>query len=278
MAESTTETEDAGAAEAAAKGKSKPTKNLPSDRLVFDKQLSVLRAYAVAAGPERSPVAIADVAKIVSLNPNTISLCNPFFQDVGLIAREGFKFRPAEAVADYLQAHKWNQDTAATKLRPVIEATWFAKVLLQRLEFRPLPRAEALQVLAEEARATKDYEDHLEVLLDYLKAVGLIAYDANTVTLLTAPTPPAPVSIGTRADPPSQEPPVSAKPSANVRVFSIPIPGKEAASITVPANLDADDWEMLQAMIATYVKRWKNFPKSGAQKAMKSDQDEEDID
>ncbi|GAB7521536.1 hypothetical protein PBS_05200 [Paraburkholderia sp. 2C] len=48
-----------------------------------------------------------------------------------------------------------------------------------------------------------------------------------------------------------------------LEVFSIPLPGKPPAKIIVPIGLDADDWAMLQTMLAAYVKRWKGFAPEG---------------
>lgn len=42
--------------------------------------------------------------------------------------------------------------------------------------------------------------------------------------------------------------------------FEIPMPGKRSVKISVPSGLDADDWAMLQTMLAAYIKRWKGFP------------------
>lgn len=45
----------------------------------------------------------------------------------------------------------------------------------------------------------------------------------------------------------------------DVERFEIPLPGKKSAKITVPNGLDADDWVMLQTMLAAYIRRWKGF-------------------
>ncbi|TDR04451.1 DUF5343 domain-containing protein [Paraburkholderia silvatlantica] len=46
----------------------------------------------------------------------------------------------------------------------------------------------------------------------------------------------------------------------DVERFEIPLPGKQqGAKIIVPTGLDADDWVMLQTMLAAYIKRWKGF-------------------
>jgi hypothetical protein len=53
--------------------------------------------------------------------------------------------------------------------------------------------------------------------------------------------------------------------SSNVERFTIPIPGKDAAVITVPRDLDADDWDMLSMMIETYIKRLRKDSIKGKQ-------------
>lgn len=241
-----------------ASARARPIKGIPTDRLTFDRQLSVLLAYAAAAGNERAAVSITDVGTLAKISPDTVSLCNPFFRDLGLIVREGYKFRPTDLVFDFLHANQWNPDTAPLKLRPAIEGAWFSKTLLSKLLMRSLSKAEALQFLADEAKASKAYENHLSLILDYMRAVGLISMENNTISLvLQSPPPDVLPSLDESA---RTEFPVAVKPvPTNTQVFSIPIPGKDPATITVPVNIDAEDWSMLQAMIATYVKRWKGF-------------------
>lgn len=237
--------------------KPKPIKALPTDRLTFDTQLGVLRAYAAASGHDMQPISNADVGKVADLNPNSVSLCNPFFVDCGLLIREGQKQRPSQAVFDYHAACEWNRETAGQKLHGIFSTTWFAKALLPKLGFRALSVDEAVSFLAEEAKAPKDYKAQLLLLIDYLAISGVIVVEGNTVTKANGKrefeqpkTPPeAPV-------PPTPQTPLITEPS-DVERFSIPIPGKPSAVIIVPKGLDADDWDMLNEMMGTYIKRWK---------------------
>lgn len=247
--------------------KAKPLKALPTARLMFEKQLGIIRAYAAASTNERKPVSNADVAKIAEVDPNTVSLCNPFLREIQLITREGHNHRPSDAAIDYFQAWKWNQETAAIKLRPVIESSWFAAVLSPRLDFRAMSKAEAMQALAEEIKAPKEFEVNLSLLLDYLKVAGVIIMENGTI------------HIGKKSDdaPPQTQPQVlvdhnqkndNLPPQSNsTKQFSIPIPDKADAIITVPSNIDAEDWEMLGEMIQTYIKRWKGFSKPSSNAA-----------
>src|SRR5579883_519265 len=65
----------------------KPAKVLPSQRIAFDKQLDILRAYAAASGPSCTPVSSEQVSKIVGMAESSFPLVNPFFCDVGFIQK-----------------------------------------------------------------------------------------------------------------------------------------------------------------------------------------------
>lgn len=239
--------------------RSKPAKQLPSERMAFDKQLAVMRAYAAASGPDKQPTSNAEVAKIAGIAPSSVSLINPFLGDCGLIIREGLKQRPAQQLFDYLAAWEWNPETAGTKLAPAFNSTWFAKALLPKLAFRPLTREEAISFLADEAKASKDYKSQLELLIDFLVTSGIVAWDGNTLIKGNGKREGAgPSATDPAFSPPPPAPPKAAEPDeSEVEKFSIPLPGKPSATVIVPKGLDADDWEMLKAMMETYVKRWK---------------------
>lgn len=183
MTDETTEPNISSSPESQKTVKAKPQKVLPTERLNFEKQLNVLRGYAAASGPERKAISNRDVGAIIPLHENTVSTCNPFFQDIGLLSKEGQKSRPSDEVVDYAQAFEWDADKAAFKLASVFRKAWFGVSLIPILAFRSLTREEATTFLANEAKAPKEYKANLEVILDYLKVVGVINYDGATITL-----------------------------------------------------------------------------------------------
>lgn len=167
--------------------KAKPTKPLPTDRIQFPKQLDLLRAYAAASGPDGRPVTNEDVGRIVKMMASTVSMANAFFSDTGLLRRaEKGGYFPSEEVKAFNLAYQWNPETASYKLGPILQETWFAKALLPRLSFRPLKEEDAISTLAEAVAAGPDYKDQLRVLLDYLKAGGLIQIDGDLIRLAEA--------------------------------------------------------------------------------------------
>ncbi|WP_242109100.1 hypothetical protein [Luteimonas aquatica] len=243
----------------------KLVKVIPTDRVSFDKQMSVLRAYAAASGPEKKAVSNDEVSAVISgLAASSISLCNPYLSDCGFLIAEGRKQRPVDAVFDYLHAYEWNPDTAATKLRGIMAETWAAKELLPKLGFRQLSKDEAIQFLADASKAQKGHRRNLETVLDYLGTTGVVNVDGNTVSKVSGaplgndPPPPPPAADDKHKG--GQRTPKS----DDVEHFTIPIPGKEAAVITVPKNLDADDWDMLSTMIGTYIARMRKDSTKGS--------------
>ncbi|URX62043.1 hypothetical protein KR767_18660 [Luteibacter anthropi] len=248
---------------------------LPNDRLSIGKQLHVFRAYAAASGDERKAVSNSEVADTGGLVGSSVSLCNPFMVDIGVLSREGVKQRPSQALFDYLHAYNWNTETAGTKLYPVFVDTWAARALLPKLSLRQLSKEDAILALADAAKAPRSYQKSLETLLEFLSISGVVRFDGNTV-IKGQPPGDEPDPSGSEEDEEEagradagqnsdkRSPPPPAAPPEDVHRFEIPIPGKPSVLIHVPKSLDADDWEMFQEMFDIYVKRWKGF--DGAKK------------
>lgn len=248
--------------------KVKPAKPLPTDRVGFDKQLVILRAYAKAsAAADGQAVSNSDVAEYAHIHAGSVSTCNPFFSEIGLLSRDGLRNRPAQAVIEYDQAAEWNAEKAGAKLGALIEQSWFGQVMLRRLSLRPaMPKSSAIEILAEEARAGKDYRLSLEMLLEYLRVAGVVGYDGTTVQRgsrsedgANSGGAGAPDGLNGGGELTKQLPPPPPPPLRNVERFSIPLPGKESVVIEMPTDMDSDDWVMLASMLAQYIRRWKKF-------------------
>lgn len=256
------------------RAKNRPVKNLPTDRLSFDKQLSVLRGYAAASGPEEKAVGNNEVSQIVGLHAGTISNCNPFFSEAGLLIKEGQRYRPSPEVVAYASSYQWDEEKAALKLAPVLDATWFAQTLKPKLSFRSFSKDEAIAFLAAEAKASPEYKAQLEILLDYLSSAGVVAADGNMIATIPGRKSPPPPPAGHTAHhggesgvahhaPPPPPPPQN----NNIEEFSIPIPGKDSAKIIIPKGLEAEDWDMLKSMLDAYISRLrkKSISSSGSE-------------
>ncbi|MEX2156342.1 MAG: hypothetical protein WD773_05830 [Gemmatimonadales bacterium] len=164
--------------------KARPIKTLPTDRIKFDKQLDLLRAYAAISGPTLKSVSNKDVAGVVEMVASTVSISNKFFSEMGfLLAASDGGYTPASDVVSYVRAYEWKPETAAYKLAPTILRTWFAERLVPKLRYRQMDEAEAITDLAEEAAASQVYQNQLKILLDYLTASGIIVRENGRVNL-----------------------------------------------------------------------------------------------
>jgi hypothetical protein len=158
----------------------RPTRTLPTERVQFQKQLNVIRAYAAVSGPTGKAVGLTEVANVTKLNASTVSLCNAFFADVGFIEKNAAgSYVPSSEVMSFLRAYQWNPDTAALKLAPLLRRTWFAQALMPKLAMGSVEEAEAIRDLADESSAGPKYRPQLELLIDYLEASGVVRRDGG---------------------------------------------------------------------------------------------------
>lgn len=176
--------ESVGSAKQIARTRVKLRKALPTDRVAFPKQMDILRAIVVASGHERNPVSNDAVAKVINIHSNSISNCNPFFLESGLLVRHKLQNIPCDEVFAYAERHEWDSDKAAHKLAPVLRKAWFCTTLVPKLSFRPLPVEEAIGFLAEESGATKGHRDHLLIIIEYMKASGIVTVDGGVISLV----------------------------------------------------------------------------------------------
>jgi hypothetical protein len=160
---------------------SRPTKFLPSERITFARQLDILRGWAAASGPLRKVVSNTEVAKVVTMQPSTVSLNNAFYSSIGLLNKAEGGYAPAEDVTAFLRAYDWNKDTAAQKLAPILSKAWFYEALASKLEFGSRSEVDCLQDLGDAANASQEYRANLRILLEYLNAAGLIQRDGDMV-------------------------------------------------------------------------------------------------
>lgn len=163
--------------------KAKPSKPLPTNRLIFEKQTKVLLGYAAGYETTGKPAGLKDIADIVKLHRNTVTLINPFFAAIGLIKKQEGQhgYVPSKEVMAYGKAFEWDKETAGHKLAPVIRESWFAEELLPKIALHPIEAQEAIQYLAHAASVGTEYKDHLEILLDYLETSGLIQREGSKI-------------------------------------------------------------------------------------------------
>lgn len=207
--------------------RAKPTKTLPSDRISFAKQLDVLRGYVAASAGGTKPCSLSDVAGVVRISPNTISVANPFYASVGLIQRSEGGFLPNADVLAFQRAYEWDAETAPQKLAPTLREQWFFEALAPRLSFGSLEEDHAIAILADSAGAGPEYRTNLRMLLDYLSVAGLVTRDGGQVKLNR---------------PAQQKPNKPEDPDTQPRTTKVnPVsPGSASGKIQISVSIDVD--------------------------------------
>ena len=163
--------------------RTKTTRPLPTARVKFDKQIRCVLSYGFLSDGGSKAVQIDDVGKAAELNASTVSLCNPFFVDVGFLTKSGRgSFTPSNEVLEMVRAHEWGSVAAPEKLAPLLRHSWAGTCLGPRLRMGPIDVDEAITMLADEVRAGPAHRAELTMVLDYLRISGVIQREGNQVS------------------------------------------------------------------------------------------------
>lgn len=171
------------AAVEASKGPALPSRKLPTDRISFAKQLDILRAYGLASAGGTKAVHYTDVAEVIEMSANSVSLMNTFMADNHFAVRSGNDFMPDRALIEFSQAHGWNPENAPKKLAPLIQRTWFGDRMLIRLKFRAMSVDDMVADLASQIGAGKEFKPQIETLIEYAVACGLVRRDGTQLSI-----------------------------------------------------------------------------------------------
>jgi hypothetical protein len=221
-----------------APARNKPERFLPTERIKFERQLELLRAYAAASGPAVKAVTNREVATFVNMTESTTSMANAFFTQSGFLQKTAEGLVPAPEVVSYQRAFQWNPEKASHKMAPLVLRTWFGEALIRRLTLKPMEEEQAIQTLAEAANADTRYKANLALLIEYLVAAGLVEREGTQLRAsrqghqaATESQPPAPPN----ADPLPRE--IPQRSAAVAASFSAPTEGTVQFHVSVRVDM-----------------------------------------
>ncbi|MEM9111382.1 MAG: hypothetical protein AAGC72_15315 [Planctomycetota bacterium] len=245
-----------------------PTKTLPSARSNTKSQFDLLRAWAVASGVAKKAASTPEVAKIAGRDSSTVSSCNSFFSEIGLLKKEGRSYVPAEEVFDYNRQHEWSPDKAPQKLAPILKESWAWEAVGGRLSFNPMSEKEVVAVLADACSAGPKYKNQLDTLLDYLIRCGLaVRQDSGKI---------AKGELAMAQKPKAQDPPPIEKPKPEVSSKdSVAEPAKNSMSLAMSIEVSMDEVSKLGPQhVGSFFGEWAKLvnAKAAIEKMMNGEQ------
>ena len=173
-----------------AKSRPRTTHPLPTDRIAYNKQLEVIRAFAVAAADNGGVASNPNVADLTKMSHHTVALATPFFVDAGLLSRaDRGRFRPSDAVTEYSRAHQWSPDRAGAYLAPLFRKAWFGQVILSRVAVTAREEDEILIALSAAAGASPEHRQQLSMVIDFAVLSGIVARSGTQLVAATTTTP-----------------------------------------------------------------------------------------
>jgi hypothetical protein len=233
------------------------TKVLPTDRIQFDRQVEILKAYAaIYEANGGNPVTNDEAGDTLTpkFSGSTLTQAVPFFTDIGLIERvEGGKFVPGRELLAYNKARQWSEAEAREKLRPLFEKTWFYKCLIPRLQLAPQPVENCLAVFSEESKAQKDYEPRLKALIDFLVLAGVVSVADGVISYAHFRPLIGQSLVGLPA--PDQQ---KGHQDQTVHSYVLPLPNKRKVTVEAPLDITKAEISRLQKWIEfTLLLDWK---------------------
>jgi hypothetical protein len=221
-------------------------KVLPTDRIAFDRQIEILRAYAACYESNGGkPVSNAQAGDTLTpkFSASTIGIAVPFFTDIALISKVGTDFVPSPELQAYNQALALSPPEAKRKIRPLLENTWFCRLLAPRLRLSQQTVADCVGLLAVESKAEKDHLPRVEPLIKFLEFAGIVVVSGgmvsfNSIGAETSPSIPTKLSNGPGAND-------EAKEDNGYHTYVLPLPKGRKITVKAPLDLTKSEIERL---------------------------------
>lgn len=138
--------------------------------------IQVLKTYVIGTKNGESPIDYQEVASISGLNPSTVSGCNKFFEENGmLILRKRGMYVPSQEIVNFSRELPWDVENAKRKLRNVLKRTWFGELVLKKFELNTsYKESELISSLGKEAGALDDQMASLKRIIELMEYSELI--------------------------------------------------------------------------------------------------------
>lgn len=119
-------------------------KELPSSKIVLEKQIEIIKAFAVIYGTTGKGSSYKDVASKVGVNANNVSGSLKFWKDIGFLVSDNSGYVPSQALINFNQKIQWEPDSAWKAFHDAVKGTWFLNEITVKFQLKPKISSEEL--------------------------------------------------------------------------------------------------------------------------------------
>ncbi|MCD6445177.1 hypothetical protein J7L49_00090 [Candidatus Bathyarchaeota archaeon] len=112
-------------------------KVLPFERVKIEKQIDILKAFAILSARGKKSATYREVASLVGVNETNASACLKFWRSIKLLEKENKGYRASEVAMEFFRKLEWGDEEGAWSLmRDHLTRTWFGESVIDAFKLR----------------------------------------------------------------------------------------------------------------------------------------------
>lgn len=117
----------------------KEEKALPFHKVKMEKQLDILKAFAVLRGKGKTGASYKDIAPLVGIDETNVSACLKFWCSIGLLEKENRGYKASDITVKFFRKLGWGDEEDAWSLMlGHLAKTWFSESVVSAFKVRAL--------------------------------------------------------------------------------------------------------------------------------------------
>jgi len=157
--------------------------SLPTNEVSAQNQFALIKIYVQKSNNGSNPVRIEEIKALSPVKSDRISKCHRFLVDVGLLIKEGHKYRPTrEAIRIINYFADGENYSAQERLRALIAQSWFGAFVQELLRLvGPIDKDALIKRLLVEARLPDANlnKEKAAVLIDWLLMADFVEKNSS---------------------------------------------------------------------------------------------------
>lgn len=159
-------------------------KILPSSMLSMEKQIDILKAFAIFHSKQGKGATYKEIASIVGASHANVSGTLKFWKNLSLLEEDNSVYTPSKSLIEFNKKIQWgNEDEAWEMLRSTLNEQWFVLLIKSKFELRDKIRSEdlinSLGSASDASSSNKNILTSIKRILDLLEISKLIINDGQ---------------------------------------------------------------------------------------------------